>query len=150
MFVKADEEQKALDLLNPVFEILGGVSLDELPSARQGWGSDCVVARAFAQATGRDVYVGSRHLLLYFLDDAQEIRRIWRTSFGVPRIRYDAESEMYEVWMPALLQSFISHFDDGAFPHLIDEDTETVTQLSAGSIDGESEMRVVYASGGSV
>lgn len=119
-----------LKYLNPVFSVLGGEPIAELPKGIQEDEADCPIARAFRQATGRSVDVRLNSLDVFFCDDACEIARMWtgRPLAFESMCNYDG-IEIYAIALPQVLQDFIEAFDGGAYPELIDGVWEGVRPL---------------------
>ncbi len=126
MAAAEDPTAGVLAVLNPAFSLLGGSSLGALPKGIRKNHEECVVARAFEQATGRAVLVYGDCVGVYFRDDARAISRTWHGRAGRFEKGVDQDgTRVYFVDLPLSLKDFIAVFDDMGYPELIDFPMET-------------------------
>ncbi len=130
MTANAVPTTEILNYLNPVFRILGGDDIGGLPKGIPGNPDECVIARAFEQATGRAVTVGTCKLSVYFESDAKAISRNWLGGIDYTK-SFDCDgTRCYDIRMPTTLIEFIDLFDREVYAELIDGWSDDVMQVA--------------------
>lgn len=137
MTANAVPTTQILSYLNPVFRILGGDDIGGLPKGVPSDAYECVIARAFEQATGRAVTVGANKLSVFFRTDAAAISREWNGCINYSEATDADGTHCYEVGLPQTLIDFVAAFDNREYTALID------------GFDGDDEEVLQPADGGS-
>lgn len=116
-----------LELVGDAIVALGGERPEELPVGFCRSPLDCVISRAFRASLPQPIAVYGDCIIVSDRGDAVAIAVAWNMSFQIhPMTMVEEEMRsifgdtdaVYQVFLPNLLQDFVSAFDAGEFPNL--------------------------------
>ena len=106
-----------LGLVNSARAAMGKEPLESLPRGRRGSSSDCVLARSLDMSFGNRSAWAVQGRRRQRREAALVLARAWQVHAGVVNRR--------SVQLPETLRDFVSGFDAGDFPELVDPATRS-------------------------
>lgn len=106
-----------LGLVNSARAAMGREPLESLPRGRRGSSSDCVLARSLSMSFGNRSAWAIEGRRRQRREAALVLARAWQVHAGVINRR--------SVQLPETLRDFVSGFDAGDFPELVDPATRS-------------------------